>query len=59
MVEGAPTSYLDLDITSSRSQWPCLQVIVLWVDTFSVNAHLLKDADIGYLPLQPLLAIVY
>ena len=33
-IEGAPTTYLDLVVTSSRSQWPCLQVTVLWVDTW-------------------------
>ena len=32
-IEGAPTSYLDLVVTSSPSQRPCLQVTVLWVDT--------------------------
>ena len=32
-VEGALTSYLDLVVTSSRLQWPCLQINVLWADT--------------------------
>ena len=30
-IEVAPTSYLDLVVTSFRSQWSCLQVTILWV----------------------------
>ena len=49
-----------------RSQWPCLQVTVLWVDTrkecgshlmtSSVDGDHLRGTDIGYLALRPLSA---
>ena len=30
-IESVPISYLDLVVTLSRSQWPCLQDTVLWI----------------------------
>ena len=32
-IEGVPTNYLDLVMTSSQPSWPCLRVIALWADT--------------------------
>ena len=81
-IEGAPASYMNLVVTSFRSQWPCLQVTALRVDTwkecgsylatsdadadplrqkrllstFSVNVHLLRGADRGYVTLRSLSA---
>ena len=79
-IEGVPTSYLDLVVTSSQSQWQCSQLTVLWEDprkecsfhlttsavgtdplrkrrllsAFFVNAHLLRNTDIGYLVIRSL-----
>ena len=44
-IEGTPTSYLNLVVTSSQSQWPCLQVTLLWVGTRKkYDSHLTTSA---------------
>ena len=56
-IEGAPSSYLDLVVTSSGSQWPSLQVTVLWVDTRKECGYAEeKESVIHFLSQCPFLA---
>ena len=42
----------DLIVRSSRSQWPCLQVIVLWENMQKVYSFQLTTSVVGAGPLR-------
>ena len=51
-IEGTPTCYSDLVLTSRQSLWPCFQVILLWQDSRRECSFHLMIFVVGAGPLR-------